>query len=69
MFHILQSVVDVTGRVEPGTITVIRSSRTAFIRPAEDLLAGSEFTLARWRGRTPVRAFVRLPIAFLLEGC
>jgi len=63
---VLQAVVDSAGRVEDGSIAVVRSDHPAFVRPAVRLLERSLFRPGRVGGR-PVRVLIQLPVHFELS--
>ncbi len=62
----LQALVDTTGRVEPSSIEVVRSSRPAFERPAKEMLRNSRFQPGSSGGRL-LRTQVRVPIIFDIQ--
>jgi TonB family protein len=64
---VVQAMVDSTGRVESGSIEVVRATRFEFERPAIDMVQHSRFSPARTDGRT-LRRLVRVPVRFDLEG-
>ncbi len=59
----LEALVDTTGRVEPGSIEVVKSTRPQFEGPAKEMLRNSRFQPGSSGGR-PLRTQVRLPIVF-----
>jgi TonB family protein len=61
----VECVVDTLGRVEPGSITTVRSTHELFARAAAEAVATWRFRPGRIAER-PVRARVRLPINFTL---
>lgn len=64
---LLEAVVDTSGRVEPGSLTVIASSHPGFVASAQRSLAATLFRPARVYGRA-VRVRVRVPVDFRLRG-
>jgi protein TonB len=60
-----QFVVDTTGRVDLGTVKILRSSHPAFRTSVEVALAGMLFRPA-WRGFRRVRQLVEQRFAFRL---
>ena len=64
---ILQFIVDTTGHVERGSSEVINSTHRAFEGAARDMILRCRFRPGRVRGRA-VRALMRLPIIFALQG-
>jgi TonB family protein len=60
---VLQAVVDNTGRVEPNSVQVVRSTRSEFERPAIEWLRNSRFERSGRRSG-PVRTRVRIPVTF-----
>jgi TonB family protein len=64
---VLRATVDVTGRVVPGSIRVIRSSHYEFQAPAIAMLYGSRFRPAEEDGRA-VEALVQMPVQFETQG-
>jgi TonB family protein len=63
---VVEAVVDTSGRVERGTVRIVRSSAPGFEPPALQVIAGARFRPARQWGRA-VRVLVRLPVAFRLR--
>jgi TonB family protein len=63
---VVQAVVDTTGRVEPGTIEVVRATRSEFERPAVDMLRISRFTPGRSDTRA-IQMLVRVRVVFNLK--
>ncbi len=60
---VVEAVIDTSGRVEPGSVTVVLSSNPRFDAPARDVVAASRFRPGRINGR-PVRVRVHVPVAF-----
>lgn len=60
---VLQGRVDTNGRVERGSVHVLRSTMREFEGPAIDVLMGTRFRPAE-RDGVPVRAMVEMPITF-----
>ena len=61
----LEAMVDTTGRVEPGSIKVISSSRKAFEQPAIEMLSNSRFRPGHSQ-IGPVPMLVKFPVKFTL---
>jgi hypothetical protein len=64
---VLQGVVDTTGRIEPETIRVLKTSDTAFVAAARLTFMVVYFRPGRSRGR-PVRVLVQQGLAFGVKG-
>ncbi|KPJ84441.1 MAG: hypothetical protein AMS18_16810, partial [Gemmatimonas sp. SG8_17] len=62
---VLEAMVDTAGRVEPGSIEVVASSRAAFEPPAIEMLRNSRFRPGRNQAG-PLRMLVRFPVRFKL---
>lgn len=62
---LLQFVVDTRGRVERGSLKVMRSDHKAFEGPAKDMINNCLFRPGRVRGQA-VRVLVQMPINFAL---
>jgi hypothetical protein len=62
----MQFVVDTLGRVEPGSITALRSDHAQFERAVRDALARMRFMRAEV-ARHPVRQLVQQPFSFALK--
>ena len=64
---VLRAIVDSTGRIERGSVEVIRSDNAAFDGSARQLIERSIFRPGRVRGQ-PVRVLIELPVQFRLIG-
>jgi protein TonB len=64
---VLQAIVDTSGRVEPGSIKILRSPNPGFDGATREWAARAQFRPARLEGRA-VRVLIRLPIDFSTEG-
>jgi hypothetical protein len=64
---LLEGIVGVDGRIEPGSVTILESSHEAFDLPSKSLLEGSVFRPATVNGEA-VRTLIQLPIQFTLVG-
>ncbi len=62
-FVIIEFVIETTGRVDPSSIKIVRSSHAAFEGPAKDAIRESLFRPGRVRGMA-VRVLVRQQIEF-----
>ncbi len=60
---VVRVIVDVTGRVEPTAIKVVRSDNPAFDRPAMDMMLGARFEPGRVTGR-PTRVLLDYTVEF-----
>ena len=60
---VVEAVVDTLGRVESGSVRIVRSTNPLFDGPAREVVAGSRFRPGRVNGR-PVRVLVTVPVAF-----
>jgi len=58
-------VIDTLGRVEPGTLRVLRSPHAMFEAPAREAVLGCRFRPGRLQGRA-VRVPVQLPVVFVI---
>jgi len=58
-------VIDTLGRVEPGTLRVLRSPHAMFEGPAREAVLGCRFRPGRLQGRA-VRVPVQLPVVFVI---
>lgn len=63
---VVQVVVDTTGRPEPGTLRVVRSTNDGFDPAAAAAIRGALFRPGRIWGRA-VRVLVQVPVAFRLQ--
>ncbi|MBI4502154.1 MAG: TonB family protein [Gemmatimonadetes bacterium] len=63
---LVEVVIDTTGRAEPKTLRIVRSSHPAFEQPAKDVVLKSVFRPGRVGGR-PVRVLVDLPVSFSIR--
>jgi TonB family protein len=63
---VLEVVVDTTGRVETGSLTVVSATHPGFVAPARRALLATLFRPGRVQGRA-VRVLVRVPIDFTLR--
>jgi protein TonB len=61
-----QFVVDTTGRVEPGSITILRADHDLFAHAVREALRGMRFVPAE-AGARKVRQLVQLPFSFALD--
>ena len=59
----VQFVVDVSGKVEPGSVEVVLASTPAFASAAKNVVAKIEFTPGKSKGQV-VRTRVQLPIQY-----
>jgi beta-lactamase regulating signal transducer with metallopeptidase domain len=64
---LLQGIVGVDGRVEPGSVEILESTHQAFELPSKSLLEGTLFRPAKVDGEA-VRTLIQLPIQFTLIG-
>jgi len=64
---VLEVVVDTTGRVDPGSLTVLSATHPGFVALARQALAATLFRPGRVHGRV-VRVRVRIPIEFTLRS-
>lgn len=64
---VLEAVVDTSGRVEPGSLTVVSATNPGFVGPARQALAATLFRPGRVHGRA-VRVRVRIPVDFTLRS-
>jgi TonB family protein len=64
---LLEAVIDTTGRVEPESVRVIRTTHRAFEVPARDAMRRALFRAGRVRGQR-VRVLVHLPLRFVPGG-
>jgi TonB family protein len=62
----LEYLISTTGRVEPGSVRVRRSTHQAFTEAARQALLGARFTPAR-RGGRPVAVLVRQTMRFIVR--
>jgi TonB family protein len=60
---VVEAALDTTGRVAPGTATVVTSENHAFDAEALSVIRGSRYRPARLRGR-PVRVVIRQVVSF-----
>jgi protein TonB len=60
---LLQAVVDTTGRVEPNSVKILKSSSPGFNVPTKRWALDARFRPARLQGRA-VRVLVNLPVDF-----
>jgi len=60
---ILPAVIDTTGRVEPASVRIMKSSHPAFDQPTKDWVLKALFRPARLRGRG-VRVFINLLVDY-----
>ena len=63
---VLEVVVDTTGRVETGSLTVVSATHPGFVAPARQALLATLFRPGRGHGQA-VRVLVRIPIDFTLR--
>jgi len=63
---VVEVVIDTTGHPEPETLRILVGDRAAFEEEATRLVLGSLFRPGKVRGR-PVRALVKVPVAFELS--
>ena len=63
---VLEVIVDTTGKVEPTSIRVVRSTHPGFVESSRAYVRDALFRPARVAGRA-VRVLVRVPIAFRLR--
>jgi protein TonB len=64
---VFEAIVDTTGRIEPGSLTLISTTHPGFVASARQALLATLFRPARVGGRA-VRVQVRLPIEFTLRN-
>ncbi len=64
---VLEALVDTTGRVQPGSISVVSATNPGFVASARQALLATLFRPAQVGGR-PVRMLVRIPFAFAIRG-
>jgi protein TonB len=64
---VLEAVVDTSGRVELGSLTVVSASNPGFVAPARQALSSTLFRPGRVRGHA-VRVRVRVPMEFMLRN-
>src|SRR5437660_6272410 len=62
----VQAILDTLGRVEPGSIRIVRTTNPGFDRPARDYLSRALFRPGRVLGRA-VRVLIVLPIDFRIS--
>jgi periplasmic protein TonB len=62
---VVETVIDTSGRAEPGSVVVVASTNPGFDAPARASVSGATFRPARLRGHS-VRVRVRVPIVFTL---
>jgi protein TonB len=60
---LLQAIVDTTGRIEPGSMKILKSPSDAFDEPVKQWALKALFRPARFEGRA-VRVLVRLPLDY-----
>ncbi|HYK81503.1 MAG TPA: TonB family protein [Gemmatimonadales bacterium] len=60
---LLRAIVDTTGRVEPNSVTIVKSPNPGFDDPTRRWVLKALFRPARLHGR-PVRAYVSLPVDY-----
>ena len=60
---VLQAIVDTTGRIEPGSMTILKSPNEAFDEPVKRWALKALFRPARFDGHA-VRVLVRLPLDY-----
>ena len=63
---LIQFVVDTSGRVEPGTVKVLKSTHPLFTKSVKDALVTMRFSPAEIAGRK-VRQLVQMPFVFSLN--
>jgi TonB family protein len=63
---VLEAMIDTSGKVEPGTVSVVSSTRSSFEQPAIDMLRNSRFEPGRTLSRA-IRTQVRVPVLFDLK--
>jgi TonB family protein len=63
----LEATVDTTGRVQPGSVTVVSATNPAFVEPAREALLATLFRPAQVGGRVS-RMRVRIPFEFTLKN-
>jgi beta-lactamase regulating signal transducer with metallopeptidase domain len=64
---LLQAIVGVDGKVEPGSVEILESTHRAFDLPSKSLLERTVFRPGKVNGE-PVRVMIQLPIQFTLIG-
>jgi protein TonB len=65
-YVLVEAIIDVSGRAEPGSLRVVQSTHVAFDRAAMEVVAKSVYRPGRMRGEL-VRVLVNVPVSFSLR--
>jgi protein TonB len=63
---LVETIIDTSGRAEPNSVRVVRSSHPAFEKEAVDVVAKSLYRPGRMNG-WPVRVLVNVPVSFSIR--